>query len=182
METAVCFDVFGTLIHYAGRRVNPYRRLIVSEARLPFLTRNVGIEVFAEELGLSALLPSLRHELEAEINGLQLFPEVEDVFKKLRSQGKKIAVCSNLAYEYGTAARALLPAVDATIFSYEVGASKPDPAIYAEVCERLKVKPKQVFFIGDSPRRDEAGPHQFGMRSALVKRKDGETLWDALRK
>ena len=42
METAVCFDVFGTLIHYAGRRVNPYRRLIVSEARLPFLTRNVG--------------------------------------------------------------------------------------------------------------------------------------------
>ena len=39
---AVCFDVFGTLIHYAGRRVNPYRRLIVSEARLPFLTRNVG--------------------------------------------------------------------------------------------------------------------------------------------
>ena len=70
METAVCFDIFGTLIHYAGQRVNPYRHLIVSEERLPFLTRNVGIEVFAEELGLSALLPSIRHELEAEIKGL----------------------------------------------------------------------------------------------------------------
>ena len=104
------------------------------------------------------------------------------MFKKLRSQGKKIAVCSNLAYEYGKAARELLPDVDATVFSYEVGASKPDPAIYADVCERLKVRPEQVFFIGDSPRCDECGPRQFGMRSALVKRWDGETLWDALKK
>ena len=64
--TAVCFDAFGTLIHYGGKRTHPYRRLLRASAkaqaqRLPFLTRNAGIATFAEELGLAHQLQFFRH-------------------------------------------------------------------------------------------------------------------------
>ncbi len=110
--TAVCFDAFGTLVRYNGQRVNPYRRLVTVEPgeqaeRLPFLTRNVPVDVFAEELGLSHLVPVIRRELDTEIAGLQLFPEVELTLRKLRAAGKRIAVCSNVAREYGQVVRQL---------------------------------------------------------------------------
>ncbi len=116
--TAACFDVFGTLIHYNGRRLNPYRRLIQvrheeQAERLPFLTRNAGVAVFAEELRLSHMLPVIRRELDEEIAGLQLFNEVELVLRTLRSAGQRLAVCSNLAAEYGPVVRQLLPGIDA---------------------------------------------------------------------
>ena len=184
--TAVCFDAFGTLIHYNGQRVNPYRRLVtvVSEEqaeRMQFLTRNVPVDVFADELGLSHLIPQIRLELEAEIAGLQLFPEVELTLRKLRAAGKRIAVCSNLAHEYGQVVRHLLPNLDCYVLSYEVGAAKPDPAIYAAVCESLGSRPRDVLFVGDSKRCDLHGPQAFGMQACWLDRSGGQTLMDILK-
>src|ERR1700751_2806859 len=39
--------------------------------------------------------------------------------------------------------------VDEIIYSHECGMSKPDPAIYALACERLRVKPAQMVFVDD---------------------------------
>jgi len=183
---AVCFDVFGTLIHYNGQRVNPYRRLVTVEPgdqaeRLPFLTRNVPVDVFAGELGLSHLVPVIRRELDLEIAGLQLFPEVELTLRKLRATGKRIAVCSNLAHEYGQTVRQLLPGLDGYALSYEVGAAKPDRAIYAAVCESLGSHPRDVLFIGDSKRCDVLGPQGFGMQARWLDRHGGQTLMDVLK-
>lgn len=182
---AVVFDAFGTLIGYGGRRVNPYLRLVDAApgektARLPFLTRNVPVDVFADELGRAHLLPVIRHELAEEVAGLRLFDEVSVTLRKLRTAGTRIAVCSNLAYEYGTAVRRLLPDMDAYLFSYEVGAAKPDPAIYAATCTALGYRPREVLFIGDSKRCDFEGPRAFGMQAGWLHRKSGLTLLDAL--
>ena len=184
--TAVCFDVFGTLVHYNGQRVNPYRRLVTvapgeQAERLPFLIRNVPVDVFADELGLSHLLPVIRRELDTEIAGLQLFPEVELALRKLRATGKRIAVCSNVAHEYGEVVRQLLPSLDCYALSYEVGAAKPDPAIYAAVCESLGCRPRDVLFIGDSKRCDLHGPQAFGMQARWLDRHGRQTLMDALK-
>lgn len=183
--TAVCFDAFGTLIGYNGRRINPYRRLVQAEPghkaeRLPFLTRDVGIEVFADELGLSHLVPVIRHELVEELAGVQLFPEVTQALRKLRAAGKRVAVCSNLAQEYGQVVRQLLPGLDSYVLSYEVGAAKPDPLIYSAVCEALGSRPRDVLFIGDSKRCDLQGPQAFGMQARWLDRSGGQTLLDAL--
>lgn len=179
--SAVCFDVFGTLIGYAGRRINPYRRLSADQAaRLPFLTRDVPIEVFADELGLTHLLPLIQHELDAEIKGLKVFPDVALAMQKLRAAGKRVAVCSNLAHEYGPIVRKLLPSLDAYVFSYEVGAAKPDPAIYRAACDALGSRPRDVLFIGDSKRCDLHGPQAFGMQARWLDRKGGQTLPDCL--
>lgn len=183
--TAVCFDAFGTLIHHNGQRINPYRRLVTvmrgeQAERMPFLTRNVPVDVFAEELGLSHLLPVIRRELDTEIAGLQLFPEVELALRKLRAAGKRIAVCSNVAREYGQVVRQLLPNLDCYALSYEVGAAKPDPAIYAAVCESMGSRPRDVLFIGDSKRCDVQGPQAFGMQACWLDRHGSQTLMDAL--
>lgn len=178
---AVCFDVFGTLIHFTGRRVNPYRHLInATDEKLPLLTLNEKIEFFAEQLGLGYLVPVMRRELENEVSGLQLFNDVEDVIKQLRARNKKIAVCSNLAAEYGDAVKAMLPGMDAYVFSYEVGEVKPAPAIYQSVCSSLGTKPGKTLFIGDSKRCDFTGPAKFGMRSIWLRRDQGQYLAIAL--
>ncbi len=182
---AVAFDAFGTLIAYGSTRTNPYQRLVTTAfggpvSRQPFLTGNVPIAVFASELGLSHLMPDIRAELDAEIEGLELFPEVEEVLGKLRAAGITIAVCSNLAFEYGPAVRRLLPALDGYVLSYEVGAAKPEPAIFQKVCDVLACSASDVLFIGDSARCDLEGPLAFGMQARQIRRERGQTLVDVL--
>jgi phosphoglycolate phosphatase-like HAD superfamily hydrolase len=98
---AVAFDAFGTLIGYGGRRINPYLRLEDAApgekaARLPFLTRNVPVDVFADELGRTHLLPVIQRELAEEVAGLRLFDEVDVTLRKLRAAGTRIAVSSGV--------------------------------------------------------------------------------------
>ena len=110
MVSVVIFDAFGTLIPKARRRINPYSRLVVGgdsgkSARRPFLTRNVAIDVFAEELGLAYLVPLLRREIQQEISELTLYADVELTLAALRGAGYRIAICSNLGFEYRRFAR-----------------------------------------------------------------------------
>ncbi len=121
-------------------------RLARGDARLPFMTR---VEVFADELGLSHLVPVIRHKLGEELHALRLFPDVVQVLRKLRVTGKRVAVCSNLANAYGPAVRELLPGLDAYIFSYEIGAAKPNPVIYPAACEALDSRPRDVLFAAE---------------------------------
>lgn len=94
----------------------------------------------------------------------------------LRTAGFRIAVCSNLAYEYGEPLRRLVPDLDAYVLSYEQGVAKPDPAIYQGTCEALDVEAHEVLFVGDSMRCDFTGPRAFGMQAKWLDRRSGMTL------
>ena len=184
MASTIIFDAFGTLIQRAKKRENPYARLVSpgasADQRHQVLTRNVPIDVFAEELGLEHLIPLLRREIEQEIAALALYPDVLQTLARLRGAGHKIAVCSNLAFEYCATVRLLLPTVDEFVFSCEVGAAKPQPQIFDEACQRLRCRPRDVLFIGDSRRADFEGPVAFGMRARLIEREAGENLESVL--
>jgi epoxide hydrolase-like predicted phosphatase len=52
--------------------------------------------------------------------------------------------------------------VDEIIYSHECGLSKPDPAIYALACKRLRVEPAQMVFV------DDYGPCVDGARLAGI--------------
>ena len=181
MVSVVIFDAFGTLIPKARRRINPYSRLVVGgdsgkSARRPFLTRNVAIDVFAEELGLAYLVPLLRREIQQEISELTLYADVELTLAALRGAGYRIAICSNLGFEYCAAVRAMLPTVDEFVFSCEVGAAKPEREIYMEACARMSCRPRDALFVGDSKRADVEGPEAFGMSARLIDRGSGQSL------
>ncbi len=181
---AIAFDAFGTLIRYGASRFNPYRRLLSSEhserQRLQFLTRNVPAWTFAREMGAEQAMGEFEVELAAELSDLRLYDEATSILQQARNVGLRLAVCSNLAAEYGEAVRRLLPGLDAHILSFEVGAAKPDQAIYAAVCHALSCAPTEVVFVGDSMRCDFDGPKGFGMTARWLDRAQGMTLLDAL--
>jgi HAD superfamily hydrolase (TIGR01549 family) len=184
--SAVCFDVFGTLIQHGRRHWHPYRLLLLTSAPLktltclPLLTRNVGIEVFARKLGLMAELPMMEQALTEELAEMRCFPEVDRVLEALQQAGKKIAVCSNLPAAYGPSVRELLPGLDAYVFSFEQGVAQPDPAIYQAVCGALQRQPNEILFIGDRQWCDLHGPRALGMPTRRLDRLRGQTLLDVL--
>lgn len=188
-HTAVVFDAFGTLIKPVAHRVSAHRRLadIVGPERMvdrgTIMTRPIDIEAVAAEVGRPDLAPFLRREIDREVAQLRLYDDVEVVLQALRAAGLKLGVCSNLSADYGTVVRNLLPRMDAHILSFEVGTRKPEPAIYQAVCRLLRCRPRDVLFVGDSPRADLAGPIANGMSAVLVdrsKRSLGETVQSML--
>jgi putative hydrolase of the HAD superfamily len=64
---------------------------------------------------------------------------------------------------------------DATIFSCDVGVSKPDPRIYEIACERLGVEPSECLFVGDGANDELSGAERAGM-TGLQLRAPGEPL------
>jgi len=101
---------------------------------------------------------------------------------KCRLNSYRIGLCTNLAKPYGAAVHALLPGLDAYVFSYEAGFKKPEPEIYRASCDALICRPEEVLFIGDNHDADVEGPGAFGMQAQLINRKGGQTLKDLLKK
>jgi putative hydrolase of the HAD superfamily len=64
---------------------------------------------------------------------------------------------------------------DATVFSCDVGVSKPDRRIYEIACERLGVEPADCLFVGDGANDELPGAERAGM-TALQLRAPGEQL------
>ena len=87
----------------------------------------------------------------------------------LRDRGLKLALCSNLAEPYAAPILAQLGTpLDCYAWSFDVGAIKPDPRIYAYVLQQLGCAAEEVLFVGDSVEADLAGPTQVGMQALLL--------------
>jgi FMN phosphatase YigB (HAD superfamily) len=56
--------------------------------------------------------------------------------------------------------------VDAFTHSYEVGAEKPDPAIFLAAAKSLGVKPSEILMVGDHP--VDRGAEPAGMRVFIL--------------
>jgi HAD superfamily hydrolase (TIGR01549 family) len=167
---AVCFDGFGTLVEIGDKR-RPFRALLgdapssesvakvlTTPARLGDLARHLAITLDETRLAL------LEEDLVAECNSTRLRPGIETIWETLQRLGLKVAVCSNLAMQYGDALVGCLPkAPDALVLSFEVGLMKPQAEIYRLVCTRLGLEPNQVLFVGDNPEADVHGPQAAGL-------------------
>lgn len=74
-------------------------------------------------------------------------------------QDYKIGLLSNVASNW-ICDHLLIPEeqalFDEMIFSYEVGMTKPDPRIFALMCERLRVEPNEAVMVDDIERYCEA--------------------------
>ena len=64
---------------------------------------------------------------------------------------------------------------EAVIISAEVALRKPNPRIYRQILEMLRLEPHDVLFVGDTPREDVMGPHEIGMHTAWIS-KDAKPL------
>jgi HAD superfamily hydrolase (TIGR01493 family) len=97
------------------------------------------------------------------------YPDCGAVLNILAAQGVSVGVVSNIAFDLRPAfvARGWDPLIQAYALSFEVGAIKPDPAIFQGVLEKLDVAPEAALMVGDSPEAD-GGATTLGCRFALV--------------
>lgn len=178
----VVLDAFGTIVQPVPKN-GPYSQILSAhvnfrDARNAALTLNFPLQKIAEVLGLPPVPVETLEELDVERRNIALYPDVRDFCRMMKKQNIKIAICSNLAFEYGEPLRQLVPEADAYCFSYEVGFYKPQPEIYGVVCNQLQMHPEQLLFIGDTPAADLTGPSSYGMRATLINRNAGHTLVD----
>jgi putative hydrolase of the HAD superfamily len=129
-----------------------------AEAMRPSLGVEVGGDVLA-----AVLLDSLR---------FHAFPEVPGALRELRALGLRLVVVSNwdVSLHERLAETGLAPLVDGAVASAEVGAAKPDPAIFVAALELAGVRPEEALHVGDSPVEDGEGARAAGMRAVLLGR------------
>lgn len=98
-------------------------------------------------------------------------PSAARVLDELKRRGLLLAVISNT--EDGRLVESLDAAgisgkFDLLIDSHLVGHRKPDPAIFGLTLERLKLKPGDAAYVGDSYAHDALAARSAGMRGILL--------------
>jgi epoxide hydrolase-like predicted phosphatase len=140
-----------------------------------FTERDVA-EALTERLGLSApqreeFLADLWREYLGSAN-----TELIGYARGLRPRYRTGIVSNSFvgAREREQAAYGFEDLVDVIVYSHECGLSKPDPAIYALACERLRVEPAQMVFVDDHEPW-AAGARQAGIH-AVLHRDNAQTI------
>jgi FMN phosphatase YigB (HAD superfamily) len=102
----------------------------------------------------------------------QIEHQVLMMLDDLRRRNLRLGVVSNCFVEDVAAWPhcSLVSHVDCTVFSFEVGLAKPDPAVYREAIRRLDVDVSESWFIGDGGDDELSGAEQAGLRAF-------QTLW-----
>jgi HAD superfamily hydrolase (TIGR01509 family) len=97
------------------------------------------------------------------------YPDTAEVLKGLHEQGIKTAVVSNIAFDIRPAFEAIGASgyVDEYVLSFEVGAIKPNAAIFQTALTRLGVAAEHAVMVGDSDEAD-GGARAIGCGFILV--------------
>lgn len=100
------------------------------------------------------------------LDHMQLRTGAEEILKECNEMGIQIGVCSDLtAYIQHRKLRKLGIGqyVDAIVTSEEAGAEKPASIIFQMILDKLKVKPNETLFVGDSLKKDVEGAIAMGL-------------------
>jgi HAD superfamily hydrolase (TIGR01493 family) len=97
------------------------------------------------------------------------YPDTDAVLKGSAGKGLRVGVLSNIAFDIRPAftGRGWDAYVDEFVLSFEVGAIKPDPAIFRIALERLDMAGEETLMVGDSDEAD-GGARALGCAFALV--------------
>jgi putative hydrolase of the HAD superfamily len=101
-----------------------------------------------------------------------VYPDVRPALAALRSLGCPLGIISNFdSRVLGILAGLDLAAsFDSVTLSSRVGATKPDPLIFARALARHGVRPEEAVHVGDSPSHDAEGARAAGLRAVLIDR------------
>ena len=163
---AVLFDAFGTLVEIMDKR-NPFKR---AGAGREVMTQNTSLECYTDD-------PAIHRDLVAELASIIVYDDVIPTLRRLRGQGIKIGIASNLARPYGEEVMRMLGEhVDMLHYSFLEGRLKPDPHFFLSACRRLGFAPEEVTMIGDNYQNDFLGATHAGLNASMIVRRDGDGL------
>jgi len=137
----------------------------VREGCAAVVVRSLGLHGVPTGIVLGVLLDAIRFEP---------FPEVPRVLRALRGAGLRLVVASNwdVSLHEVLARTGLAPLVDGAVSSAEVGAAKPEGAIFARALGLAdEGEPAAAWHVGDSPLEDVEGARRAGLVPVLVARR-----------
>ena len=111
--------------------------------------------------------------LRSERENARLFEDTIPTLTELKRRGVRIGLVSNLwafPVERIFNEMGLGQYFEHLIFSFEVGAHKPEDAIFAHAAKQFGVAPASCVMIGDNPIADTAGARAAGMDAILLNR------------
>jgi FMN phosphatase YigB (HAD superfamily) len=117
-----------------------------------------GIDGFADALYARLLRPE----------GWRAYADTAPTMAALRAADVAIGVISNIAFDIRSICDALGfgQYVNAWVLSFEVGAIKPERAIFEYACRELDVEPLRALMVGDTPA--DAGAVEVGCRALIL--------------
>ena len=97
-------------------------------------------------------------------------PGVETTLAQLRDTGLRLGVISDFDYRLTDVLESLGIAdlFDAVILAGPVGATKPDPRLFAAALAAMGLSQRDAVYVGDDPARDLAGAEAAGLASVDV--------------
>jgi putative hydrolase of the HAD superfamily len=134
--------------------------------------RNRCAAVLMEELAIPELaLPDARELLLGSLS-FAAFPDVGPALRELRGRGLRLAVVSNwdCSLREVLDSAGVLELVDEVVSSAEVGAAKPDPALFRAALSALGCEPSEAVHVGDREDNDVRGAEAAGIRAVLLRR------------
>jgi putative hydrolase of the HAD superfamily len=195
MTRAVFLDVLGTLLELEPPWVSLRDRVPagISDERLTAALRT-EMEYYREhahEGRDEASLADLRErcaslvsrELDIELTVEELldairfdpYPDTVPALGELRARGLRVLVVSNwdVSLPRVLARCGIAGLIDATVTSAEVGARKPDPAIFLAALELAGSSADEALHVGDTAEEDVTGARAAGIRALLIDRDGG---------
>ena len=103
----------------------------------------------------------------------ELYEDALPVLADLRGRGLKLGLVSNTGRNLQEFVAHHRLRVDAALGSGAFGRTKPHPAIFEEVLQRLGVEPADAAMVGDSPEDDVEGAHAAGIEVAFLIDREG---------
>lgn len=166
---AIIFDMDGVLIdakewHYEslnkalslfGAEISRYDHLVTFDG----LPTKKKLEMLSLEGGFPTRLHNFVNDLKQQYTLEIIYSKCKPVFQhqfalsKLRSEGYKIAVCSNSvrkSIDIMMEKSGLMPYLEFFLSNQDVVRSKPDPEIYTTAIERLGFKPEECLVVEDN--------------------------------
>ena len=103
------------------------------------------------------------------------YPDAAPALRALRDRGLVLVAISNwdVSLHEQLAATGLTGLLDAAVSSAEVGAAKPDPAIFAHALGRVGIPAEAALHVGDDVVADAEGARAAGLRAVLIDRVGG---------
>jgi len=184
MIEAVVFDVDGTLVDTVDQHAAAWQRT------LAHFGYGVGFAAIRSQIGKGGdqLMPVFLPKEEIERRGKEIedyrlalfkreylphvrgFPKVRELFERIVSSGKRVALASSAKGEeldaYKKAAD-IADLVQEETTSDDAERSKPHPDIFEAALARLKVLARHAIVVGDSP-YDAAAAGKTGMKTIGV--------------
>jgi HAD superfamily hydrolase (TIGR01549 family) len=103
----------------------------------------------------------------------RLFPEVPDILGRLSERFRLGLLSNTQSFDLEFPGLSALP-FHARLFSYEVGALKPEETLFVRMAQQLGLAPAELLMVGDNFQDDILGAEGAGMQALLIRRGESQ--------